>query len=186
MPCQFVPLKRTSRFSVTSTVPSALMTIVSSKCWMTSWRVPAACERGAQESAATSAKRQVARTRPVRLKPNFESEKRSTLLGGGAAEADFWRFALGRRADFEEFAGFDVEHAGDDVRRELNNFRVEVANDGVVIAARVLNTVLNLAERLLKLREALNRAKLRIGFGERENLSKRGGERSLGFRFCSR
>ena len=59
---------------------------------------------------------------------------------------------------------------------KLRDLRVEVANHGVVIAARVLDAVFNLIESLLKLRETLDCAKLRVGFGEREDLAQRGSE----------
>ena len=66
---------------------------------------------------------------------------------------------------------------------KLRDFRVEVAHDGVVIAARILHAVFNLVQRVLKLIEAFHGAKLRVGFGESKYLAQRGSERAFGFCF---
>src|SRR5262245_10238289 len=64
-------------------------------------------------------------------------------LGSGGAEADSRYLALGRRVNFKELAGLETGKAGDDVRRELLNFCVQVAHDCIVITARVLQRVLD-------------------------------------------
>src|SRR4029077_19527253 len=72
-------------------------------------------------------------------------------------------------------------HAGDDVRGEHGDLGVEVADHGVVIAARVLHAVFDLIQRLLELRETFYGAKLRVRFGERENLAEGGREHAFRF-----
>src|SRR5258706_2386690 len=53
----------------------------------------------------------------------------------GRAEADFGGFALGGGGNFAEFARLESEHVGEDIRGELLDFCVQVADHGVVIAA---------------------------------------------------
>src|SRR4029077_4501480 len=91
------------------------------------------------------------------------------------AEADVRDFAFDRGRDFKEFAGFEIAHAGNHVRRELLDARIEVAHGGVVIAARVLQRVFDLAKRGLKLGKVVSGAKLRVGFREREELAQSAG-----------
>ena len=98
-----------------------------------------------------------------------------------AAKTDFGNLAFRGRADLEEFARLEIEHARDDVRREDGDFGVEVADHGVVIPARVLHAVFDLIQRLLKLRETFDGAKLRISFRECENLAQRGSKRAFRF-----
>src|SRR6266849_4339308 len=136
------------------------------KSWMTSWR-----------AAAGKATVRSARRRSPRRSMAMAS---ASLLRGARAEAYFGDFALGRRRDFEELARLEAEHVGDDVGGEDGNFRVQVAHDGVVVAPRVLDRVFDLIERLLELREAFDGAKLRIGFGEGEDLPQRLGEHAFG------
>src|ERR1700730_11292625 len=97
----------------------------------------------------------------------------------GCAEADFGRFPLGRRGDFEEFAGLESQHVREDIRRELLNLSVQVANHGVVIAPRVLDGVLDLGERSLQRRETLDSAKLRIRFRKRKQALQGAGKHVL-------
>ena len=70
-------------------------------------------------------------------------------LCAGCAEADFRHFALGGGADLEKFALLEVTHAGNNVGGELLNHRVEIADHGVVVAARILQVVFNLIQGLL-------------------------------------
>ena len=63
------------------------------------------------------------------------------LRGCGPTEADFRRLALGRCAEFEEFAGLEIEHPGENVGGKLGDFGVEVANNSIVVAAGVLDAV---------------------------------------------
>src|SRR5258708_36482690 len=64
----------------------------------------------------------------------------------GRAEADFGGFALGGGGDFEEFARLESQHVREDIRGELLDFWVQVADHGVVIAAGVLGGGLNSPE----------------------------------------
>src|SRR5215467_12836451 len=86
----------------------------------------------------------------------------------GSVEADFGSFSLGCSRDFEKLARLEAEHSGEDVGGELLNLGIEVADDGVVVAASVLHVVLNFGERVLQRSEAFDGAKLRIGFSERK------------------
>ena len=72
--------------------------------------------------------------------------------------------------------GLEAEERRQDVRRDLGDLRVEVAHDGVVVAAGVLHRLLDLRERRLELGEALDGAQLRIGLGEREELAEGGAQ----------
>ena len=63
------------------------------------------------------------------------------LLCCAGAETYLGGFALGRSGDLEEIARLEIEHAGDDVRREFLNFGIQIADYRVVITARVLNGV---------------------------------------------
>src|ERR1700730_10809750 len=98
----------------------------------------------------------------------------------GRAEADLGSFALRGGSDFEEFALFEAEHAGEDVGGELQDFRVQVADDGVVIAAGVLHGVFDLREGVLKGSEAFDGAQLRIGLRKREEAFQGAGEHVFG------
>src|SRR5258708_4536550 len=62
------------------------------------------------------------------------------------AEADFGRFAFRRGRNFEELALLESEHVGEDIRRELLNLGVQVADHGVVIAPRILYGVFDLGQ----------------------------------------
>src|SRR5208283_771444 len=92
------------------------------------------------------------------------------------AEADFGRFALGGGRDFKELALLETQHARNDVGGELQDFGVEVADDGVVVAAGVLDGILNVGERFLERSEALNGAELRVSLGEGEEAFQRAGQ----------
>src|SRR5712664_4011991 len=89
------------------------------------------------------------------------------------AEADLGCFPLGRCGDLEEFARLESQHVGEDVRGELLNLGVQVADHRVVIAPRVLYRFFDLSQRGLQRREALNSAKLRIRFGKRKQALQR-------------
>jgi len=95
---------------------------------------------------------------------------------GRIAEADLGRFTLRGGRNFKELALLETQHSRDDVGWELQDLGVEIANDGVVITARVLDGILNLRERILERGEALNGAELRVGLGESEEAFKRASE----------
>src|SRR5579885_1894350 len=65
-------------------------------------------------------------------------------------KADLGRFALGGRGDFKELARLEAKHVGENVGGELLDFGVQVADDGVVVAPRVLHGIFNLRERILQ------------------------------------
>src|SRR5579875_2338936 len=140
------------------------MVMRASKLWMASWRAFA----GAASAKETEASRRKAIAARRRLSISAE------LLRCTGLKTDFGNFAFRRRLDFEKFAGFEIEHAGDDVGRKLHNLGIEIADDGVVVAARVLDAVFELVQR---------GAQLRIGFGEGEDLAQSGGEHVFGAGF---
>src|SRR5258708_9569077 len=100
-------------------------------------------------------------------------------LRGGRVEADLGRFALGRSGNFEKLAGLEAEHPGKNIRGELLDFGVEVADNGVVIAARVLHGVLDLRQGILQRGETLDGAELRISLGKCKEAFQRAGEHVL-------
>src|SRR6266436_2269232 len=100
-------------------------------------------------------------------------------LRSGRVEADLGRFALGRGGNFEKLAGLEAEHPGKNIRGELLDFGVEVADNGVVIAARVLDGVLDLRQGILQRSETLDGAKLRISLGKCKETFQRAGEHVL-------
>src|SRR6059036_4346924 len=140
----------------------------------------------ASRATTTSAsKRSMASERAAARPPVAASRSRpaSTPASGLAArglEADLGGLALRFTAELEELARREAEGAGDQVRGELRDARVQVAHHRVVVAARVLHRVLDLAEARLELREVLRGAELRVGLGEREDLPQGLRERSLG------
>src|SRR5258708_35159006 len=103
----------------------------------------------------------------------------SRALRGGRVEADLGRFALGRGGNFEKLAGLEAEHPGKNIRGELLDFGVEVADNGVVIAARVLDGVLDLRQGILQRSETLDGAKFGIRLGKCKEAFQRAGEHRL-------
>src|ERR1700675_1870449 len=65
-------------------------------------------------------------------------------------EADLGGFAFRSGGSFEKFARLEAEHVREDVGGELLNLGIEIADDGVIVAARVLDGVLDLRERILQ------------------------------------
>jgi len=58
-------------------------------------------------------------------------------------------FAVGGRLHFKELPRVETKHSRDDVRGERLDAGIEVAHHGIVIAARVLDVVLNRVQRAL-------------------------------------
>src|SRR5208283_1181678 len=106
----------------------------------------------------------------------YELSRGSGRGRGRIAEADLGCFALGGGRDFKELALLEAQHSRNDVGGELQDFRVEVADNGVVVAARVLDGVLNVGERFLERSEALNGTELRVSLGESEEAFQRAGQ----------
>jgi hypothetical protein len=84
--------------------------------------------------------------------------------------------------ELEVLALGEAEEQRDLVGREAVDGRVQIADDGVVVAARALDRLLDLAERALQLAEALIRLQLGIRLGDREELAERAGQLVLGLR----
>src|SRR5260370_38594900 len=127
--------------------------------------------KAARRAAANSQRSRLGRRRMVwAMVPRLRS---------GRVEADLGRFALGRGGNFEKLAGLEAEHPGKNIRGELLDFGVEVADNGVVIAARVLDGVLNLRQRILQRSETLDGAKLRISLCKCKEAFQRAGEHVL-------
>src|SRR5579875_703340 len=139
----------TSIISATSIDASGEIVTRSSKCWMTSCRAAAGSAPHNNRSSA----------RAHAAPPRRKSRPRDRGLG---AKLYLGNFAFGRRADLEKFAPFEIKHPRQNVRRELRDFRVVVADHGVVVPPRILDVVLNRVQRLLQLIKAFNRTQLRI------------------------
>src|SRR5579885_2547874 len=156
--------------SVTSMAPLGSTTISASNFWMRSSFVEIE-NAGPKLKRKKNAKPRIARhnvlaarNEPLAAGRDMPFSGRGRLRG----KADLGRFALGRCADFKEFTRFETEHAGEDVRRELLDFGVQVADDRVVIAPRVLHRIFDLRKRILQRSEAFDGAQLRIGLGKSE------------------
>src|SRR5215467_15254739 len=162
MPCQGPPIKRKVIFSVTSTCPSEAMTMLETNFFSCCSRRWAEAGQGVSVNRAPS--RAAVQQRNRWFARIVGRRRKSGGWGSGIPEADFGGLALCGGRDFEELALLETQHAGKNIRGELKYFRVEVANDGVVVAAGVLDGVLNLSERILKRGETLNGAELGIGF----------------------
>src|SRR5216110_1452756 len=140
----------------------------------------------ASRATTTSAsKRSMASERAAARPPGAASRRRpasapASALATRGLEADLGGLALRFTAQLEELARREAERAGDQVRGKLRDARVQVAHHRVVVAARVLHRVLDLAEARLELREVLRGAQLRVGLGEREDLPQGLRERPLG------
>src|SRR5216684_1259633 len=152
------------------------MTVISASNFsMRSSRVVRA-DAGGKRTAARKAAANSQRSRLGRRRMVWAMVR---CLRGGRVKADLGRFALGGGGNFEELARLESEHSGKDVRGELLNLSVQVADDGVVVAARILDRVLDLCKRILQRGEALDGAELRIRLGEGEEALQRAGEHVL-------
>src|SRR5216110_3087976 len=102
----------------------------------------------ASRATATSAsKRSMASERAAARPPVAASRRRpASALAARGLEADLGGLALRFTAQLEELARREAERAGDQVRGKLRDARVQVAHHRVVVAARVLHRVLDLAE----------------------------------------
>lgn len=73
-------------------------------------------------------------------------------------EADFRQAALDNIDELKEFACFKAEEICDHVGGEFLDLGVQVSDDGVVVAASILQGLFDVVEGRLKLREAFDRA----------------------------
>src|SRR5208337_3307570 len=161
-------------FSVTSTLASGVTAISESNFRMRSC-LPCASKYTGETRTRNRASAQ-GRERSMARVIMCELSWGSGRGRGRIAEADLGRFALGGGRDFKELALLETQHSRDDVCRELQDLGVEVANDGVVVAPRVLDGILNLGKRILERGEALDGAELRVGLGESEKAFQRTGQ----------
>src|SRR5512145_357170 len=83
-------------------------------------------------------------------------------------EAHLRRGALGRGLELEVLALREAEGPREQVAREGLDRGVEVAHDRVVVAARVLDRVLDAGQLALEPEEVLVRAQLGVRLGDRE------------------
>src|SRR5688572_16502378 len=88
-----------------------------------------------------------------------------------APERDARHLSVPRAVELEVPARRKQEERRDDVGRKGLHRGVQVAHDRVVVAARVLDRVLDVAERPLELDEVRVRLEVRIRLGEREELT---------------
>src|SRR5579862_505199 len=154
------------RFSSTVIVPSCATVMLVANRWM--------CHSFAK--AGSARKRLTTKIKKIRLlhssflcpsgflisrvttKSDADSESYISELHGH-------RIALRGLGNVEELPGLEVEHAGNDVRRERLDLGVEVANHRVVIAARVLDGVFQSAQRALQRLKLFGGAQLGISLG---------------------
>src|SRR6266850_683258 len=101
-----------------------------------------------------------------------------------APEGDAWDLTVVGAVELEILALDEAEEQRDLVGREAVDRGVEIADDGVVVATRALDRLLELAERGLELAKALVRLEVGIRLGEREELPQ--GARQLVLRLGAR
>src|SRR6266436_1687726 len=168
--------------SVTSIVPSGITIVSDWKFSMRSSRVLSAEADGKRKAA----NRAMARKDRMAMRRTRVIPGAAPTSCRGRAEADFGRFPFGERGDFEELARLESQHVRENIRGELLNFGVQVADHGIVIAPRVLHGILDLSQRGLQRREAFNSAELRIRFGKGKQTLQRAGKHVLRLRFVAR
>src|SRR4030095_3967472 len=133
--------------SRTTRLPSALTTRLVTKLSIAN--CPRVCAAAADAVASTRAR---TRIRPLRSAPD-----------GGARHPTFFG-----AIELEVLALGEAEEQRDLVGREAVDGRVQIADDGVVVAARALDRLLGSARGGLQLAEALIRFQLGIRLGDRE------------------
>src|SRR4051812_27938290 len=101
------------------------------------------------------------------LKANRQTRSSRFRLASHILELHRYRLAV-RCGHLEKLFLLEAEHSGENVRRKRLYFRIQIANDCVVVAPRILNGIFGLAERTLQLGELLRRFELRIVFGHGE------------------
>src|SRR6266850_1284583 len=99
-----------------------------------------------------------------------------------APEGDARDLAVFGALELEVRSLGEPEEQRDLVRREAVDRGVEVADDRVVVAARVLDRLLDLGQRRLEIAEVLVGLEVGIRLGEREELAERAGQLVLGLR----
>src|ERR1700694_2261995 len=99
--------------------------------------------------------RRSARRLGLMMKPEKEIESR--------LEAALGQLALARRG-LEELELVITHRAGDQVRGNRRDRRIEISHDGVVVAARVLDSVFYSSELCLKIAKSTRCLELWVGF----------------------
>src|SRR5712692_817169 len=122
------------------------------------------------------------RASPAVAAPRTSARAPRSRLMPLAPEGHARRLAIFLSVELEVLALGEAEEGRDEVGRHGVDRRVEVAHDGVVVAARVLDRVLDLPERGLELREALVRLEVGVRLGQREELAEGAGQRVLRLR----
>src|SRR6266849_6299713 len=148
--------------SRTMRLPSALTTRLVMK--LSIENSPRVCATAGDAAASTSAS--AARLRPMRSAP--ERDARDLTVVGPV--------------ELEVCPLDEAEEQRDLVGRKAVDRRVEIADDGVVVAARALDRLLDLAERALEVTKALVRLEIGIRLGQREELAQGAGQLVLGLR----
>src|SRR5207245_4715037 len=142
----------------TMRLPSALTTRLVTK--LSIENSPRVCAAAGHAVASTRAS---AAIRPMRSAPEGDARDLTVF---GVIELEV--LALGEAEEQRDLVGGEAVDGG-----------VEIADDGVVVATRALNRLLDLADRALELAEALLRLQPRVRLGEREGLPKRAGQLGL-------
>src|SRR5262245_8889240 len=163
MPCRVSPSKSQVMRSSTASVPSG------SSCRKTSKSRMRSARAGSASAIAASA-----------------SQRTAVPRMASGPEPDLRDAALGIAAELEVVAASDAEAARDEVPRERLDGGVQVTNDRVVVAACVLDRLLEPCELALQLEKVLVRAQLGVAFGDGEEALEGGRERRLGLRLVGR
>src|SRR5437660_319298 len=151
--------------SRTMRLPSALTTTLVTKLSIANSPRVCAATPDAVASARASAGAS-AMSRPMRSAP--EGDARGLTVFGPV--------------ELEVLPLGEAEEQRDLVGRKAVDRRVEIADDGVVVAARALDRLLDLPERALQVAKALVRLEVGIRLGEREELAQGAGQLVLGLR----
>src|SRR5207244_10755995 len=139
MPCHS-PMNTKVMRSLTAAFPFWLMPIVS---WYSAMRQLLACEGTA--SSRTENSNPACRDAAHGTDTGQATSLPRTLGPAPFSELHGDWFAISS-LHLEELTLLETEHSGDEIGREGLNLRVQVAHDRVVIAARILDRVFNLAQ----------------------------------------
>src|SRR5262245_45953685 len=148
--------------SRTTRLPSALTAMLTTKLGIE--KSPRVCPAAGDARASRIAS--AAKIWPMRSAPERDA-RNLTVFGSVELEVR----PLGEAEELRDLVG------GEAVDR-----RVEIAHDGVVVAARALEGLLDRRQRSLQITEGLIRLEIGIGLGEREELPQRAGQLVLGLR----
>src|SRR5690348_9705096 len=91
-----------------------------------------------------------------------------------------------RRGRLEELPLGEAKHSSENIRWEGLNLRIQVANHGIVVAARILDRVFSLSQRILQLSKVRRSFQLWIIFCHGKQALQRSGKLVFGSRFIDR